>query len=77
MDRVFENVKARSFVRCERHCFTKGKKKLHSIKREVREACFKLIKERKGGERKLRGNDLLNVQTAMGRQVYYFHTLEK
>lgn len=47
------------------------------MKREVCEACVKSIKERKGGERKLRGNDLLNVQTAKGRWVYYFHTLEK
>ena len=46
------------------------------MKREVCEACVKSIKERKG-ERKLRGNDLLNVQTAKGRWVYYFHTLEK
>ena len=55
----------------------KGKKPPLKIKREVREACVKLIKERNGGERKLRGNDLLNVQTAKGRWVYYFHTLEK
>lgn len=70
MDRVLDNVKTGSFVRCERHCFTKKKKALN-IKREVHEACFKIIKGKKGGERKLHGNDLLNVQTAKCRWVIF------
>lgn len=52
MDRVLDNVKTGSFVRCERHCFTKKKKKKAlKIKREVHEACFKIIKGKKGGEK--------------------------
>lgn len=43
MDRVLDNVKTDSFVRCEKYCSTIEKKNFHSrLKGEVHEACFKI-----------------------------------
>lgn len=45
MDRVLDNVKTVSFVRCERHCFMENKCPF-KIKREVHGVCFKITKEK-------------------------------